>query len=224
MIKQFVNVSTFLFILVFSGLSHSASAWVDDTLSITMRAGAGNEYKIIRVLKSGQQLQLGNESEDGNWQEVTILGGETKGWVQKRYLSSSPTAELQLADMSQRLKSAENKSSKLSKENKSLKAELKQIKGQLNSEQKKVSSLSETKAHYEKVSSEPIRLAKRNSELNETLALNEAQISQLQTENNRLSSDNRGDVMLSGALILFFGLFLGWFITKRSSRSQSVWR
>ena len=213
--------SLFLF---FSSTLSAQTLWVDDKLTITMRAGAGNEFKILRVLTSGQKLESGKSSADGNWLEVKFNDSDKTGWVLKKYTSSKPIAKIQLAKKQKQLIKTQEKLSALQSKQSQLEATFSKTKQLLKDTQEKLKKASGKNVHYEEVAAQPIRLAERNTELNKSVSLQAAEISQLKAENTRLSNDNSHNMVMAGGFVLFFGLLLGWFITKRVGRSQSVWR
>jgi SH3 domain protein len=63
--------------------------YVTDQLEITLRAGAGNGYRIVAMLPSGERLQVLEQNEE--WTRVRTGEGR-QGWVLSRYLSQTPAA------------------------------------------------------------------------------------------------------------------------------------
>ena len=61
-------------------------AYVSDSCEITFRRGAGNEFKVLRMLKSGDAMTI-QENLDGGWAKVALEDGET-GYVISRFLTT----------------------------------------------------------------------------------------------------------------------------------------
>ena len=89
----------------------AATRYVSDDLTINLRRGKGNEFKILKMLKTGTPLEV--LAEDGQWAEVREPGG-TVGYVPSQFL----TGELPKGLLAARLE----------KENGRLSEELKQVK------------------------------------------------------------------------------------------------
>jgi SH3 domain protein len=67
------------------GTANAETRYVSDELIITMREGRGNEFKIIKTLKTGTPLEILEESE--NHLRVRTQNG-LEGWVLKQYITS----------------------------------------------------------------------------------------------------------------------------------------
>lgn len=66
------------------GIARAETQYVSDQLIITMREGQGNEYKIIKMLKTGTPLEVIEESEQ--YLKVRTESGN-EGWVLKQYVT-----------------------------------------------------------------------------------------------------------------------------------------
>ena len=68
---------------LFSSPALGARRYVRDEIRINMRAGPGNQYKILKVLTSGEVVnQLGGVE---GWTNISLASGE-QGWVPGGYL------------------------------------------------------------------------------------------------------------------------------------------
>ena len=69
----------------------AARRYVRDEIRINMRAGPGNQYKILKVLTSGDMVdQVGGVE---GWHNVSLADGE-QGWVPGGYLVAEPPASV----------------------------------------------------------------------------------------------------------------------------------
>lgn len=59
--------------------------YVSDELVVTMRSGMGTEYKILKYLKTGTQMEV--LEEEGDYLKVRMGDGE-EGWVLKQYITT----------------------------------------------------------------------------------------------------------------------------------------
>jgi SH3 domain protein len=88
--------------------------WVRDEVRILLRSGAGFEYRILKTLKTGDQVErLGSQSTgQGEWARVRAPDG-LEGWVEAAYLSSEPPAALELPRVRSKLAQAEKRVAEL---------------------------------------------------------------------------------------------------------------
>jgi SH3-like domain-containing protein len=69
------------------------TVYVTDDLRIAMRSGPGDEFRVLRILVAGTELEEVERSEP--WVRVSLAGGP-EGWVQSRYLSEELPARVQV--------------------------------------------------------------------------------------------------------------------------------
>ena len=76
-----------------STAAYAETAWVKDELTLNLRTGPGNQYRIKGVIKTGESVQILNRRE--GWTEVssTRLGS---GWVPEGFLQPEPPAYMRL--------------------------------------------------------------------------------------------------------------------------------
>jgi len=187
--------------------------YVDDTLVIVMRAGDGNNYKVIRSLSSGTPLQYLQSS--GEFSRVRASDG-TEGWVLTRYLSKAPIAREQLKNANQQL-------AKLTAQNKELTKELNTTTKEnatLSDENRK---LNEQIQNFRTVAAKPIELQEENQSLTKAKVSleNDKQMLEQEVQVLRDQSDKRW--FLAGAGVLLCGMFLGLMIPKMRRRRKSDW-
>src|SRR4051812_28220921 len=82
--------------------THAATVYVSDQLTIPLRRGPSNEYKIINAgLPSGTALEVLQKNEEAGFTQVRTPNG-IEGWVPSQYLASEPPARDQLAAATKR--------------------------------------------------------------------------------------------------------------------------
>src|SRR3954470_18343828 len=87
--------------------THAATVYVSDQLTIPLRRGPSNEYKIINAsLPSGTALEVLQTNEAAGFTEVRTPNG-TEGWVPSQYLATEPAARDRLAAATKRAESLE---------------------------------------------------------------------------------------------------------------------
>lgn len=92
-------------VLCLSSVSWAETRYVSDQLETTLRRGQGNEYKILRMLKSGTPVEVLEVNRATGYAHVKTASG-SQGWMLSRYLMRQPSARTQLNDAESRAKTA----------------------------------------------------------------------------------------------------------------------
>lgn len=196
----------------------SAATYVSDELSINMRRGAGYNYGISELVKSGTPVTALSQS-DG-WTRIRTPDGET-GYVLSRLLTNTPAAR-------DRLKTLQSRVAELEQTNADLKQELAtalggaeqlgKLKRELIAENKKLKSeLTEIK----RAASNAVKLRNENQHFRKKILAMESEIEGLRHENKALQS--RRDGMKVGAFILVIGILLGLLLPLFRRRKRNTW-
>ena len=198
------------------------TAWIDDNVFVPVRAGMGTEYRILhRGLKSGTAIEVLERPEGSDWVKIRV--GETEGYVASRYVSSTPTAAIELARLKQRFEKTQAELTERKQQLKDVTAERDALSSESNRLKRELGENSDQLAHLQDVAADPIRLDQANRQLNEELSALRLQLDTLQAENSMLSSDNTRSNWIVGAIILLVGGAIGLFARGRSGRRNSGW-
>lgn len=193
--------------------SWATNAYVTDSFKITLRRGPSIENKIITFLVSGQPVEV-LESQD-DWSHVRVLEherGEMEGWVMSRFLITRLPWETEANSLRQGNTRLKEKLAHIDKEWKQLKENTKA----LHELEKKYKALTEEAADYLKV----------KAAYEGTLATLEATQEKVQTlskENDRLETSQRNRWFAMGALVLLFGLLIGFIMGRQHKRRSSLY-
>lgn len=218
-----ITVITALLLSLFAAASAAAApGWIGDTLYVPLRAGAGNEFRIVhRGLKTGTRVEIVALKDGAEWAQVRY--GDTEGYVNAQYLLTSPPAMIELAQLqsqhdklTQQLASARERISGLTGERDKLLAENQRLGSSLQNQAAEL-------AHLQDVAAEPIRLDQANRELNEELSRLRTELSTARAEAEVLRNDRTSSMWLVGASILIGGWLMGWLMKANASRRQSSW-
>ena len=106
-LKKCVMIAVTGVVLTATVTAGAMAANVTATTSVNVRAGAGNSYKVVTVLKQGQTVSTSGSS--GNWTKVTANG--KTGYVYNKYLSSSASGSTSTASNKQTSSSSQSASS-----------------------------------------------------------------------------------------------------------------
>jgi SH3 domain protein len=90
--------------------SLSAADFVRDEIRINMRSGPGLEYRIVQLLRSGDEAK--RLAERGDWIQVRLRDGK-EGWVPSGYLTPKPPASVEVPELRSRLQDVETRAGRL---------------------------------------------------------------------------------------------------------------
>jgi SH3 domain protein len=215
--KMRIVLTVLLFL--FATTAAAESRFVDDQLVITMRTGKGNTYQILRTFPSGTVLEL--LENDGDYSRVRSNEG-TEGWVLTQYLTKTPIAKVRLVRAEQQLERLREDKTQLQQQLATLKEEksaLDKEHGNLGSEAEKLHSELEK---LRKVAARPIELAQENEDLKDKTGRLQQEIEQLQDENSHLQDRSQRDWFLTGAGVLFGGIFLGLILPRLRRKKRGM--
>jgi len=198
----------------------SSTRYVSDELTIMLRSGPDNKYKILRALTSGTKLQVFES--DHEFVHVHTLSG-LDGWVLSQHLTDKPVAK-------QLLTAANEKISQLETENKQLQEQLKQLKGNYNKIKDENRDLDKTKTEISEeltrirnLASQPLKLSEEKKQLTHQTEALESQVSSLKNELLSLRDNTHKQWFLTGAAVILLGIFIGLSLPKLHRRRRSDW-
>ena len=210
-----------LLICLFPGVIFAANKYVSDELVITLRTGQGNQFEIIKTLKSGAKLEVLDETDTGYTLVRTDDG--TEGWVRTKYLSDEPTAatkldkaQAKIASLSEKLASAQSELRTLRKEKGKLDSNLAKLKGEHESASKEL-------AHMNELASRPKQLARENKELRMQYEQIRDELVLVKQENQVLKDRSKRNWFLAGAGVVILGMIIGLVIAKLRFRKKDRW-
>ena len=204
--------------------AQSDARYISDELYVPLRSGQGNQFRIVhRGLKSGTQLKMLEQSEDGEWTLVEMRNGE-QGWIRSQYLLDKPTAGILL-------ESAQSELETLRRQYTNLQNDYRELSGDKSSALNNISSLSEQRDQLQRELTELKQLSSGAVELNERYQTLLERHQVLQTEadivkadNERLRKDQTYDQWIYGASILGAGMIITLIIQSFSGRKRrSEW-
>jgi len=191
----------------------AAPAWVSDQFEITLRSGPSTSNAIQLMVDSGLRLEVLERDADSGYSRVRTPGG-TEGWVLTRYLMNEPSAREQLETLSSQLTNANSRGS-------SLDTQMKGIKGQYDTANKKISTLEREKAAVEKdladirrTAANVLAIDKQNKTLMDQLAAAQIRGDTLEQENRQLTGQATRYWFMTGALVLLVGVILGIWLPR----------
>ena len=184
-----------------------AERWVTDELRINLRSGAGNQYRIVKILETGAPLETLETA--GEWTRVRLPEGGT-GWVRTQYVTDRPVAASRLEQAQTQLAQARERVSELESELERTRAAL----ATARSEADALEGRNEELAAQVEAAEEGLKLSDENARLAETVSGLRDRIGELEGEASRLADTRERQWFMIGAGVLFAGLLSGIVVTR----------
>lgn len=205
------NSLIILGLLLMSSVAIAKDYYVKDTLYVAMRSGPGNEFPVVKTLKTGDVLTFIEFSDDKEYIKVRTHDG-VEGWLSEKYLIDTPVAMLRVTKL-------ENQLTRLSSENTAMKTELGELRTkytEMDTEARRLSKenerLRKENERITEISGNPIMVANQNDELrNKNVAL-EKELSMKSQELQVLLDRSDREWFVIGAGVLTGGIFIGLFL------------
>jgi len=207
--KQYKALPLVFFFLA-TMVSADAIVYITDQVDIPIRSDKAFGDNIIRSLPSGTELSILQITDDNAWAQIKY--DDTVGWIIASYLSKDPSAREELKKLKRTFNANKLLISKFQEEKDVLEKQLVSLK-QENSDLVIQSSKSQAeKAHIEQIYQDALKLEHENEKLiQETLQLKTEL--QLAENNTQIEKDTKQrNWFIDGALVLFFGMVIGYIV------------
>lgn len=191
--------------------------YVSDSIQVPLRRGAGNEFRIIRMLQAGSPISV--LKTEGNWTQIEYMHNNTPeiGWIDKIAVQNQPPASLLLEEQNKRYARLETRF-------KTMEEEFKELKKQATSsaqQEKKLNQenfeLNKELEHIKSISSQALELDQQAQNLKTEIRELEAKNLVMRQQLSQAEDTVQRQWFLTGAGVLLAGLLLGRFfrIPKR---------
>ncbi len=215
-------------------LAYGATQYVSDNLIITMREGMGNEYKIIKTLKSGTPVEVIEEM--GDYYRVRTGDGK-EGWVLKRFIETETPKPIIIAGLQKKIERLNKDIETLKNEKTSLNQQLqetrkdsgvqsRELEDQLGEKEKEIAALkvqldavnNQYKALAE-ASKDVVKIVGERDVLKQDNARLTSERAELLQENKKLVERNMIFWFLAGGGVFF----VGWIAGKVSRKKKTYY-
>lgn len=87
--------------------AHAEKGYASDQVEVLVRTGPSHKHAIVKVLKSGAELEILERDRSSGHTRVRTSGG-VEGWVLTRHLMTDPAARVLLAELSNQFSDSED--------------------------------------------------------------------------------------------------------------------
>ena len=201
----------FLFLMAILSMLTAAPAsaktmYITDLFRVTLRTGTSNEYKVIAMLKSNDEVELLEEQD--SWARVRSKNGK-EGYILSRFLTSNIPKPSIINRFQQRVENLEREINGLRKIKKNLGQSKLELESNVTSREKE---LAKVRRDYEELKSDStgyIELKELKDKLEIRNKYLENQTGSLMEENKHLKKQRDSLWFASGAGVLLIGWLLG---------------
>lgn len=212
--RSFILILLMSLSILPAGRAIADTQYVSDQLTITLRKGEGNQYKILKMLKAGTPVETLQEGTAGYVLVRTSDG--SKGWVRKQYLTNETPKPIVIAHLEKEREQLREQVTQLESQQAELTAKLensrKDLSGgnaafadlqkELDKVQSKYDDLHTNASNVVELAKEHDRLKAHNDQLL-------AEVDQLRQENENILHTGAVKWFLAGAGVFLVGVIFG---------------
>ena len=209
--------------LVCASLAHAETRYVTDKLSIELRRGPGNEYKITRTLEAGLTVEVIEQTPDG-YSRVRVGDAQgTEGWVLTQFLSTERSARDRLAAAERSASDAKARVTDLERQVADLTAKLGDTKTELDHTRENHDHVSRELSNIKTAAANVVDIQQQNESLRQKMVDRDRQVEELTVTNGALSGRSRQNWFIVGASVLFGGIVIGLIAPSLRRKRRSDW-
>jgi len=206
--------------LLCASVAHAETRYVTDKLSIELRRGPGNEYKITRNLEAGLSVEVVEQAPDG-YSRVRV--GDTEGWVLTQFLSTERSARDRLAVAERAASDAKARVADLERQVAELTAKLGDTKSELDHTRENHEHVSKELSSIKTAAANVVDIQQQNESLRQKVIDRDRQVEELTAVNGALSGRSRQNWFIVGASVLFGGIVIGLIAPSLRRKRRSDW-
>jgi SH3 domain protein len=203
-----------------AAVAHAETRYVTDKLSIELRRGPGNEYKITRNLEAGLSVEVVEQTPDG-YSRVHV--GDTEGWVLTQFLTTERSARDRLAVAEKAASDAKARSADLERQVAELTAKLGDTKTELDHTRESHEHVSKELSSIKTAAANVVDIQQQNESLRQKMIDRDRQVEELTVANGALSGRSRQNWFIVGASVLFGGIVIGLIAPSLRRKRRSDW-
>ena len=193
--------------------------FVRPSVEVPVRRGQGTDYKIVRLVKDGDQVEL--LEEDDAWARIRIKSG-VEGWMPKRFLSTeAPPVKL--------VQMLRTENDQLKQKNEALTEQLTALKelqantgGELSACIAERDSIEGQYKILQADTADVVAIKNKMTATRQEIENMRTTLAAVQQQNNELKRKTSVTWFLAGAGVLFFGWIIGVFSGRSRKKRSSL--
>ena len=202
----------FFFFLV--STANAETMYISNINKITLRTGPGTDHRVVKMLESGQKVEVLYQEED--WSQVRLLDGKD-GWLLTRFISPEKPSSVLLKSLTDEHNTLLKDTNFAREENSKLKKANSRLSVEFESTQKKLNKITDEYNALKKESADFLGLKSKYQKVKKNLTQQTEKAIDMEKQLVR----NNIKFFLLGSGVLLIGFVIG-FSTKRQRRRSSL--
>ena len=212
-----------LLLLASSASALASTAYVTDELEITLRTGESTSHRIVRMLPTGERLNVLETNPASGYSKVKTASGAT-GYVLTRQLVDKPVARDRLATAEAEVAALKAAPGELSSRLGTLRDEHAKLQQEHNELIKAKQSVDQEFEALKRTANNAVRIANERNELRKQVASLTREVEDIKQQNRELENKTAQNWFLIGAGVVVGGIVLGLILPHlRMRRRKSSW-
>lgn len=182
--------------------------YVADSLWLQLRSGPGNEFRILKALKSGEHLIFIEENLEKKYTKVKTSKG-LEGWVLTRFLVNEPIAKEKLILANREMDKIKAELATIKTQKTELEAQVEALKGDRSGLSRSQDKLEKELKRIKTISANALALDEKSKKLTQRNQELEIQVEALTAENTQLRDDRQQTYLIYGGGLVVIGIIAG---------------
>lgn len=214
---------TLLSLLFFVSPVLAETAYVTDEFRITLRSGESATHRILRMLPTGQRLEVLSRNAETGYSRVRTPGGQ-EGFVLSRQLVNQPVARDRLAAAEAEVAALKAAPGELRSRLASLTEEHRRLQQEHTALQRAKTTVDQEFAALQRTASNSVRIANERNDLRKQVTSLTREVEDIKQLNRELENKTAQNWFLIGAGVVVGGIILGLILPHlRVRRRKSDW-
>lgn len=209
-----------VFSCVFPLMVRAEKGYASDQVEVLVRTGPTQKHAIVKMLKSGAELEILERDRNSGYTRVRAAGG-IEGWVLTRHVMSEPAARVLLEELSNELLDSDDQPNNPHAQANRIRQQYEAQRQQVATLEKQNNQLETELSKLKQLTANAVQLDNQNQEMRQRVNTLTAKLNELEQENQTLGKQVEREWFYAGALVLFAGLFLGLIIPRIQWRRRS---
>ena len=212
-----------LALLLCSAAVFARTAYVTDEHQITLRSGEGTQFRITRMLSTGDRLTVLSSDAQSGYSKVRTEAG-VEGYVLTRLLIDQPVARDRLAAAEAEVRALKAAPGELSSRLAALTEQHAALRQEHEALQQAKTQVDQEFAALQRTASNAVRIANERNELRRQLTTLTREVEDIKQQNRELENKTAQNWFLIGAGVVVGGILLGLILPHlRMRRRKSSW-
>ena len=216
--KLFLGIS----LATVAASSTAETVYITDQFEVTMRTGMSTANNIVRMLGSGEALELIETNEEEGYSLVETSDG-TQGYVISRFLLNTLPARDQLQQLQTAHQALQERSTTQQETIQELTASLDQERTDALSLRQALNRSDEELETLKVTAASAIDIEQQNRSLLSSVETLQRQVNQLTAENEALNDSTAVDWFVKGAAVCLVAFLIGILVTRIRWRKDDSW-